>query len=438
MRKARPLKSPFEPLQFLSVSEDQIKAWFPPDGTLPSPSVAYLQLVVTHADQLATALERGAPIKGDPNSIARLPGFATGQGFMQVTRAIGQLETILNPRKFPWGDLRRLAFSTTGWDLNVSVAHRAIREVLDQHIDTFSMRPICDGTFMGFLPIGGWIAPEPKPAGFIEVDQQNGKWPPEIDAAMIKSLKSAAAILHECCSKHISFTSDLEQAAKLMREHLGRNRYSREEVMRAIEPQREREACIIRRFIPGYDWRKHDSIVNEKLAFYLCKYANLQPPHALETLKIDQIFIWLEEAADERDREMAVIRDAAGNSPKSRADGTQIAHEPSGNDSSEAAGPSARPDSSDRPRHILPQYDPDRRELVFDGRVLKQFRQPAKNQERVLVVFQEEKWPMRIDDPLDPGRLNETIRALNENMQANLIRFVADGKGEGVRWEPVT
>ena len=59
---------------------------------------------------------------------------------------------------------------------------------------------------------------------------------------------------------------------------------------------------------------------------------------------------------------------------------------------------------------------------------------------RVLDVFEEESWPDRIDDPLDPSktkdqqRLHQAIRRLNENL--DLIRFGADGTGEGVIWQP--
>jgi hypothetical protein len=66
-------------------------------------------------------------------------------------------------------------------------------------------------------------------------------------------------------------------------------------------------------------------------------------------------------------------------------------------------------------------------------------------QEAILMAFEEEKWPPRIDDPL-PGnadllpkrRLHDTIKSLNRNQKNCLVRFMGDGTGEGVRWELVT
>ena len=88
-----------------------------------------------------------------------------------------------------------------------------------------------------------------------------------------------------------------------------------------------------------------------------------------------------------------------------------------------------------------PFWDRDRRELRMGDVVIKRFRVPAPNQEIVLVVFQEEGWPVRVDDPLprhgelDPKRrLHDTINALNRNQKAELIHFEGDGVGQGVCW----
>ncbi len=60
----------------------------------------------------------------------------------------------------------------------------------------------------------------------------------------------------------------------------------------------------------------------------------------------------------------------------------------------------------------------------------------------VLTAFEEEAWPVRIDDPLPPHpeqdpkrRLHDTITSLNRHQRRPLIRFVGDGSGEGIRWE---
>jgi hypothetical protein len=82
-----------------------------------------------------------------------------------------------------------------------------------------------------------------------------------------------------------------------------------------------------------------------------------------------------------------------------------------------------------------------RQELRLGELVVKQFKVPAANQERVLAAFQEEGWPRRIDDPLPPSpdldpkrRLHETISSLNRNLLRPWIRFHGDGTGQGVRW----
>jgi hypothetical protein len=92
---------------------------------------------------------------------------------------------------------------------------------------------------------------------------------------------------------------------------------------------------------------------------------------------------------------------------------------------------------------ILPVWDPDRQELRLGSTVVKQFKVPAINQEIVLASFQEEGWPVRIDDPLPPQagfepkrRLHETITSLNRNQKRRLISFHGDGSGQGVRWQP--
>ncbi len=74
--------------------------------------------------------------------------------------------------------------------------------------------------------------------------------------------------------------------------------------------------------------------------------------------------------------------------------------------------------------------------------VVKQYKVPAPNQERVLAAFEEEGWPVHIDDPLPPSndqdpkrRLHDTINSLNRNQKRSLLRFIGDGSGQGLRWE---
>ena len=99
------------------------------------------------------------------------------------------------------------------------------------------------------------------------------------------------------------------------------------------------------------------------------------------------------------------------------------------------------PPRSTKPRHPgdRPIWDRERGELTYRGTVIKRVRSVsvAKNVVRVLDAFQEDGWRDRIDDPLDPSkdqqRLHETIKRLNDNLE--IIRFRADGTGQGIRWE---
>ncbi len=48
----------------------------------------------------------------------------------------------------------------------------------------------------------------------------------------------------------------------------------------------------------------------------------------------------------------------------------------------------------------LPHWDGELRVLMIHGLVVKRFRTPASSQELILATFQEDGWPLRIDDPL--------------------------------------
>lgn len=105
----------------------------------------------------------------------------------------------------------------------------------------------------------------------------------------------------------------------------------------------------------------------------------------------------------------------------------------------------APPESPPPQPRVAPHWDSDLQELRINGLIVKQFKVPAPNQEMVLAAFQEENWPVRIDDPLPPQidqdpkrRLHDTIVSLNRNHKHRLIRFMGDGSGEGVRWAVLT
>jgi hypothetical protein len=94
----------------------------------------------------------------------------------------------------------------------------------------------------------------------------------------------------------------------------------------------------------------------------------------------------------------------------------------------------------------VPFWDAGSRCLWLGERLLKQFRQPAPNQTRLLAVFQEQGWENKhIDDPLlvvegeteadAKRRLHETVKNLNRTLPLGTIRFRGDGTGQGATWE---
>lgn len=100
------------------------------------------------------------------------------------------------------------------------------------------------------------------------------------------------------------------------------------------------------------------------------------------------------------------------------------------------------PSESLTKRLMQPIWDHVTRELRLGDKVVKTFRWPAPNQERILVTFQEEGWPEHIDDPMIPDsktcpkvRLHDTLKCLNRNQDLPLIKFRGDGTGMGVRLE---
>lgn len=101
-------------------------------------------------------------------------------------------------------------------------------------------------------------------------------------------------------------------------------------------------------------------------------------------------------------------------------------------------------ESDDTNGTVKPIWDRDRQELRLGGRLIKRFKVPAPNQEFILAVFEEEGWPVRIDDPLPPHpdvdpkrRLHDTISSLNRNQKSRLLRFQGDGSGQGILWQSV-
>jgi hypothetical protein len=94
----------------------------------------------------------------------------------------------------------------------------------------------------------------------------------------------------------------------------------------------------------------------------------------------------------------------------------------------------------------LPSWDSRSRRLWLGNQLLKEFRQPAPHQTRLLDVFEEQGWlHAHIEDPLSADeqenegdakrRLHETLKNLNRTIPPRTIRFRGDGTGQGIRWE---
>lgn len=102
--------------------------------------------------------------------------------------------------------------------------------------------------------------------------------------------------------------------------------------------------------------------------------------------------------------------------------------------------------SPDERRLLLevPHWDGKARQLWWQGLLIKELHRPACNQEIVLAAFEEEGWPMHLDDPLprrpdiDPkARLHDTIKHLNRHHYHRRISFRGDGRARGVLWNVV-
>ena len=88
-----------------------------------------------------------------------------------------------------------------------------------------------------------------------------------------------------------------------------------------------------------------------------------------------------------------------------------------------------------------PSWDLAKRELRWQGRLVKRWCHDAANQIAVLDAFEAEGWPPCIANPLAQGRARDakarrrdTIHSLNDRLAAGTIHFFAGGAGDGVRW----
>ena len=94
-----------------------------------------------------------------------------------------------------------------------------------------------------------------------------------------------------------------------------------------------------------------------------------------------------------------------------------------------------------------PHWDTERRELSFNGQLVKAYRLQATSQQAVIEAFAEQQWPRQIANPLPaarrgapPGlrrrRLNDCLRNLNRAQKGAVrIRFKGNGTGAEIIWE---
>ena len=74
--------------------------------------------------------------------------------------------------------------------------------------------------------------------------------------------------------------------------------------------------------------------------------------------------------------------------------------------------------------------------LTWNGETVARYTRPAPNQVKILSAFEEEGWPPRIDDPLTPGSLRQTLKDLQKKFRDSPIAFCGDGTATGILWEP--
>jgi hypothetical protein len=103
----------------------------------------------------------------------------------------------------------------------------------------------------------------------------------------------------------------------------------------------------------------------------------------------------------------------------------------------------ARHDTKADGRIALPCWDKMMRELWLGDTLVKRFNVPAGSQTLILDSFHDEGWPHGIDDPLPwsrcgdmKARLRAAIWHLNHCQINSLIRFHANGTGDGIHWQP--
>lgn len=84
----------------------------------------------------------------------------------------------------------------------------------------------------------------------------------------------------------------------------------------------------------------------------------------------------------------------------------------------------------------LPRWIKKTGKLWFEGQIVRKVSGQAKNLRKVLNAFHDQDWSERIVNPIKnqaPTNFAGMLRTLNNNLL--VIRFGADGTGEGILWE---
>ena len=88
---------------------------------------------------------------------------------------------------------------------------------------------------------------------------------------------------------------------------------------------------------------------------------------------------------------------------------------------------------NDQPRPI---WNSDTGELIYRNKVVRKVSRKGSEIRKILDAFHEQRWPLRIDNPLPGGRNSKRLRDTLESLRYKLrnLTFEADGSASGVLW----
>ena len=93
--------------------------------------------------------------------------------------------------------------------------------------------------------------------------------------------------------------------------------------------------------------------------------------------------------------------------------------------------------ASERARRDLtkPVWDGETGELWYRGQMVGRIKRAGTEIMKILATFQDDDWPRRIDDPLDPSpetrKLSQAVYSLNKGLSQIKFRV----SGEGIIWD---